>query len=706
MTDSDLTARAPAGPASQAGRRGALLFVVLGALMAIGPFSIDTYLPAFPSISRQLHASPSAVQLTLTACLLGIAVGQLVIGPLSDRWGRRPPLIVGMAGFAVASALCGLAPNIWLLVAARAAQGITGSAGIVIANAVVGDMHRGRGAAHYFSRLWLIGGMAPVVAPLVGGAVLHFTTWRVVFVLLAAGGALLTVAAAIAVPETNPPERRAGGSLAHSFRLLGSLVRRRVFMGYVLTGGFAFGALFAYLSGSSFVYQDVLGVSATVFAVIFGINSAGQLLASQVNGHLVRSHEPRRLLWLGLVLCLSAGATLLVVALTGTTAFLAFAIPLFVLVAGLGFAIPNVPALALAQAPRHAGSAAALLGVTQFAIGAAVAPLVGLAGSTHRVAHGGGRHRRPVDRCAVHGAAGRAARAPRGRAAETLKRRGRQPFGHRPRPEATTACPHRSTPPRPCARWGAGPSPARPVTRRSDTRPCCRREELTWSPLAWCALPSLSASGARPARRHGHGTSVGPRCGTGAKSGAAGRRSSVRPQRYARHPNAAAGAPAPGPRHRAAAGRRARTAGRCNLRPVCHRRRRSARDLSTIATGGQRHRALVNRHRRRRARLGRATAAGAGRLGAPGHARLPSGAGAAPGRRGRGRPPAGFPGAGAGHLRPRRLGGRASAAAVTHRRALRRARRHRLAAAGDGRPGPTAQYTSEMNVCEPMGGRT
>ena len=382
MAHSDLTAPAPAGPASQTGSRGALLFVVLGVLMAIGPFSIDTYLPAFPSISRQLHASPSAVQLTLTACLLGIAVGQLVIGPLSDRWGRRPPLIVGMAGFAVASALCGLAPNIWLLVAARAAQGITGSAGIVIANAVVGDMHRGRGAARYFSRLWLIGGMAPVVAPLVGGAVLHFTTWRVVFVLLAAGGALLTVAAAIAVPETNPPERRAGGSLAHSFRLLGSLVRRRVFMGYVLTGGFAFGALFAYLSGSSFVYQDVLGVSATVFAVIFGINSAGQLLASQVNGHLVRSHEPRRLLWLGLVLCLSAGATLLVVALTGTTAFLAFAIPLFVLVAGLGFAIPNVPALALAQAPRHAGSAAALLGVTQFAIGAAVAPLVGLAGST------------------------------------------------------------------------------------------------------------------------------------------------------------------------------------------------------------------------------------------------------------------------------------------------------------------------------------
>ena len=358
-----------------------LLFVVLGGLSSIGPFSMDMYLPAFPSISRELGASPSTVQLTVTANLLGIAAGQLVIGPLSDRWGRRRPLLAGMIAFVMASVLCALAPNIWLLVAARGAQGVSGAAGIVIANAIVGDLHRGRDAARYFSRLWLIGGMAPVVAPLVGGAVLHFTTWRVVFALLAAGGAALAAAAALGLPETHPAEHRYSAGLSPTLRLLGSLLADRLFLGYVLTGGLMFAAMFAYLSGSSFVYQDVLGLTAPAFAVIFGINSAGQLAVTQINGSLVRTQSPRRLLGIGLVLCLACGVALLLVIAAGLTAIVAMAIPLFVLVSALGLVLPNTPALALSLRSRNLGSAAALIGVMQCAFGAAAAPIVGLAGS-------------------------------------------------------------------------------------------------------------------------------------------------------------------------------------------------------------------------------------------------------------------------------------------------------------------------------------
>ena len=367
--------------AAPEGRRAVLLFLVLGALSGIAPFSIDTYLPALPSISRELSASASTVQLTITACLLGIAVGQLVIGPLSDRWGRRQPLIAGMTAFALSSLLCALAPSMWLLIAARAGQGLSGAAGIVLANAIVGDLHRGRGAARYFSRLWLIGGLAPIVAPLVGGAILQFATWRVVFGLLAAGGAALTLAATLGVPETHPRERRSRGSLMLTLRLLGSLLSHRLFMGYVLTGALMFAAMFSYLSDSSFVYQDVLGLTPAAFALVFGANSAGQLVLSQVNGRLLRSHSPRQLLGVALAICLAASVALALLVTAGATSFLPVTVLLFAFVATLGMVNPNVPALALTLEPGHAGSAAALLGVTQFACGAAIAPLAGIGGN-------------------------------------------------------------------------------------------------------------------------------------------------------------------------------------------------------------------------------------------------------------------------------------------------------------------------------------
>jgi len=367
--------------AAPEGRRAVLLFLVLGALSGIAPFSIDTYLPALPSISRELSASASTVQLTITACLLGIAVGQLVIGPLSDRWGRRQPLIAGMTAFALSSLLCALAPSMWLLIAARAGQGLSGAAGIVLANAIVGDLHRGRGAARYFSRLWLIGGLAPIVAPLVGGAILQFATWRVVFGLLAAGGAALTLAATLGVPETHPRERRSRGSLMLTLRLLGSLLSHRLFMGYVLTGALMFAAMFSYLSDSSFVYQDVLGLTPAAFALVFGANSAGQLVLSQVNGRLLRSHSPRQLLGVALAICLAASVALALLVTAGAISFLPVTVLLFAFVATLGMVNPNVPALALTLEPGHAGSAAALLGVTQFACGAAIAPLAGIGGN-------------------------------------------------------------------------------------------------------------------------------------------------------------------------------------------------------------------------------------------------------------------------------------------------------------------------------------
>ncbi|MET9300369.1 multidrug effflux MFS transporter [Micromonospora aurantiaca] len=378
MSNAAPTAARPAADRTTASTGGVTLLVLLGTLTAIGPLSLDMYLPAFPAMTRDLGADQAGIQLSLTTCLIGLALGQLVTGPLSDRWGRRRPVLVGVVAYTVLALACAAAPNAPLLAAARFAQGVAGGMGVVVARAVVRDLYSGRDAAKYFSRLTLVFGVAPVAAPGVGSLVLRFGSWRAVFVALAVIGAVLAVAVALRLPETLPPERRSTGGLGATVRTMRSLLADRVYLGYALTQGFAFAGLFAYISGSSFVFQDVFGVSAAVFSVIFGVNALALVAVGQANARLLDRFTPRRLLVTTLVAGLVTAIGVLSGALAGSLAVTAVA--LFAFVGSLGMVMPNSTALALDAHARHAGTAAALMGGIQSVVGALAAPLVGLGG--------------------------------------------------------------------------------------------------------------------------------------------------------------------------------------------------------------------------------------------------------------------------------------------------------------------------------------
>ncbi|MEV0427751.1 multidrug effflux MFS transporter [Micromonospora sp. NPDC050495] len=374
------TVRAAARPSADRSARGGgiTLLVLLGTLTAIGPLSLDMYLPAFPAMTRDLGADQAGIQLSLTTCLIGLALGQLVTGPLSDRWGRRRPVLIGVIAYALLALACAAAPNAPMLAAARFAQGLAGGMGVVVARAVVRDLYSGRDAAKYFSRLTLVFGVAPVAAPSVGSLVLRFGSWRAVFLALAVIGAVLAVAVALRLPETLPAQRRNTGGLASTARTMRSLAADRVYLGYALTQGFAFAGLFAYISGSSFVFQDVFGVSATVFSVVFGVNALALVATGQLNARLLDRFSPRRLLVTTLMVGLVMAIGVLTGALAGSLAVTAVA--LFAFVGSLGMVMPNSTALALDAHARHAGTAAALMGGIQSVVGALAAPLVGLGG--------------------------------------------------------------------------------------------------------------------------------------------------------------------------------------------------------------------------------------------------------------------------------------------------------------------------------------
>ncbi|GAC1485123.1 MAG: multidrug effflux MFS transporter [Candidatus Dormibacteria bacterium] len=367
-------------PYAATGVERARLFVLLGALTAFGPLSIDMYLPALPAISRDLSASESLIQLTLTACLIGLAVGQLVAGPLSDSLGRRRPLLFGVAAYVIASLLCALAPSASLLVALRLVQGLAGAAGVVIARAVVRDMYSGVPAARYFSRLILVMGVAPILAPLLGAQVLRFSSWHGIFVTLAIVTGLLFLGALIWLPETLPAALRREGGLTDTLRTFRGLASDTRFIGYAVSAGLAFGAMFAYISGSPFVLQGIYHVTPQTFSLIFGLNALGYVVASQINGSLVSRIAPIRLLTTGLIATALAGLALLLVILVGGRGLTAILPPLLLLVSSIGFVVPNATALALSRHPEAAGTGSALLGVIQSGIASFGAPLVGLAG--------------------------------------------------------------------------------------------------------------------------------------------------------------------------------------------------------------------------------------------------------------------------------------------------------------------------------------
>lgn len=384
--DSPTAGAATSGGTAATRHTGLLTTFVLGGLSAVPALSMDMYLPALPEVTHSLSAPAATVQLTLTACLAGMAFGQLVVGPMSDKWGRRRPLLVGLLSYVVATASCALAPDAELLIAFRLVQGLAGSAGIVIARAVVRDLYDGVDMARFFSTLMLISGVAPVVAPLIGGQVLRFTDWRGVFVVLTVVGGALTALVWRWLPETLAPGRRQSGGVGEALRTMRGLLADRVFTGYLLTGGFAFAALFAYVSASPFVIQEIYGASPQTFSLLFGLNSIGLIAVGQLNGKiLVGRVRLDRALAVGLAVIAAAAMALLLLTtgVFGAAAdigLIPVAAGLFVLMSAMGLAMPNTNALALMRTPHAAGSASALLGTTSFLIGAVASPLVGIAG--------------------------------------------------------------------------------------------------------------------------------------------------------------------------------------------------------------------------------------------------------------------------------------------------------------------------------------
>jgi DHA1 family bicyclomycin/chloramphenicol resistance-like MFS transporter len=356
------------------------LVVVLGALSAFGPLSIDMYLPGLPSMSRDLSASASAAQLTVTACLIGLGVGQLLAGPISDALGRRRPLLLGLLAYMAASLLCALSPSVWVLVALRFVQGLAGAVGIVLARAIVRDRHEGDAAARMYAVLFAINALAPVLAPISGGQLLHVTDWRGIFVVLCGVGAVLLVTTGVVVPETLPVALRRRGGIADTLQVMRGLLGERRFVGYLLCGALAYAALFAYIAGSPFVLQDIHGVSPQVFSLLFGLNAVGILAATQISARLLPRVGSRRLLSVGLHVC-ALGTAVVFVAVVAGLGLVALLIGLFIAVASVGMVSPNAAALAMSGHPSTGGSASGLVGLTGFALGGAIAPVVGVGGS-------------------------------------------------------------------------------------------------------------------------------------------------------------------------------------------------------------------------------------------------------------------------------------------------------------------------------------
>jgi DHA1 family bicyclomycin/chloramphenicol resistance-like MFS transporter len=390
---------------------GPTTIFVLGALVGLPPFSIDLYLPALPALTRDLHSSASAGQLTLTACVIGLAVGQLVAGGLSDRLGRRGPLLLGLGAYAAISAICAFAPSIWVLIALRLLQGAAGGAGVVVARAVVRDLCPGQESARVFALLMFVAGLTPVIAPVVGGQLLRVTDWRGLFLALGALGTLQLLLTARVLRETLPPERRHAAGVAPMLRRFGRLLGERAFLANGVAMNLAFAAFFAYISASSFVLEDIYHVSPQLFSVAFGLSSAMFIVVARSGARALPHFGAERLFAFGLRACGLATFGVLVSILAGWGP-VALVACVCAINASLGLIWPNGTAVSMADSGELAGSASALLGLEQFGFAAIVAPLVGIAGSRTAVptgivmlACGGGA-------VLVHAARGRRPRAP------------------------------------------------------------------------------------------------------------------------------------------------------------------------------------------------------------------------------------------------------------------------------------------------------
>ena len=351
--------------------------LILGALSAFGPLAIDFYLPGFPAMATAFATDETQIQLTLAVYFLGLSIGQLIYGPIADRFGRRIPLLVGVGLFTVASLACALAPSLEWLIGARFIQALGGCAGMVLSRAIVSDKCDSVGAAKVFSQLMLVMGLAPILAPMLGGLLVNLYGWQSIFIVLTAFSALAALAVALGLPESLPdnvPRQPLSGAL----RQYGRLLKDREFLGHALTGGIAMAGMFAYIAGSPFVFIKLYDVPAEHYGWLFGSNAAGFILVAQINARLLANRGPAFLLARTIWIYLAAGIVLLGVSALHTQQLWPLLIPLFVCIASLGCIIPNASACAMSGQGARAGSASAMLGCLQFSVAAGAASLVGV----------------------------------------------------------------------------------------------------------------------------------------------------------------------------------------------------------------------------------------------------------------------------------------------------------------------------------------
>jgi MFS transporter, DHA1 family, multidrug resistance protein len=374
-----VTVSTPSIPASPPAP-GRLLPAVLLLLTVFGPISMDLYLPLLPALTLELDAATSTAQLTLTACLIGLALGQLIAGPLSDRFGRRAPLLIGVIAYIVTSVWCAVSLSAELLIVARLVQGLAGGVGLVIAQAAGRDLYSGGALIRFFGRLTVLSGLAAVVGPLLGGLLATVADWRGLFLFLAAIGGAILLAVVLRFTETLPVDRRTRGGFAQTARDYRTLLSDRRFVGAVLISGFANAAIFAYLAGATYVLQGIYGLSPQGYALAFGLNSAGFMVFGYLGGRGAERWSIHGTLVVGLVMCALGALGLLAGGLVPMPVAVVI-VSLLMMVSGVAVTTPPTTTLALAGYPQIAGTASSLLGMARFALGGIAAPLVGVAGA-------------------------------------------------------------------------------------------------------------------------------------------------------------------------------------------------------------------------------------------------------------------------------------------------------------------------------------
>jgi DHA1 family bicyclomycin/chloramphenicol resistance-like MFS transporter len=355
--------------------------MVLGALGAFGPLSMDMYLPSLPSLTKDLQTTTSLAQLSITACLIGLAVGQIILGPLSDKYGRKGPLLAGLVTFTLVSFLCSITTSIGWLVLLRLIQGMAGAAGMVISRAIARDLYNGPKLTKFFSMLMAINGIFPILAPILGGFVLRFTSWHGIFVVLCVIGFLLFLGSLICIPETLLVEKRISGGLSATLSTMGSIFRDKQFVGFALVLGLVMGAMFCYISASSFVLQDMFNVSPQGFSLFFATNGFGIVMMSQLAGLLAGRVNARKILRTGIYIATIGSIALFASLLLNPPRLIAVIIPLFLVVSMVGLVNSTAFSLAMQTQEKAAGSASAILGLGMNTVGALLSPIVGIGGS-------------------------------------------------------------------------------------------------------------------------------------------------------------------------------------------------------------------------------------------------------------------------------------------------------------------------------------